>query len=190
MLTIRGFFLIYFSLLINQKARMKKIISFFFIFSIYTCSFASSGYYELPVKASETYISIGSNQKISLLDLSKIKRKSLEKLTGRKLNLIQRIGFKAIQNSIKKDIQSDGTVKKGKFIQFLEGGPATGFHAGGFLLGLFFFAPLGLILSYILGGEPVVRKNRIKWAWIGFGVVFLILVTWFILFATHVISLW
>ena len=168
---------------------MKKIIILLFTFAINTSSFASLSYHEKQLKASETYISIGNNVKISLLDFSTIKRKSIEKLTGSKFNFIQRIGFKSIQKEIKKNIEPDGTIKNRKLIQFLEGGPVSGFHAGGFFMGLLLFPPVGLILSYILGGKSDVKKNRIKWAWIGFGVIVLLFITFYILLETKVISL-
>jgi hypothetical protein len=167
---------------------MKKIIILLFSFSLNTSLFASLCYYEKPLKATETYISIGNNIKISLLDFSTIKRKSFERIPGSNLNFIQRIAFKSIQNEIKKNIEPDGTIKNKKFIEFLEGGPAKGFHAGGFFLGLLLLAP-GVLISYILGGDPSVKKNRRKWTWIGFGVGFLVFITFYILLETKVISL-
>jgi hypothetical protein len=43
-----------------------------------------------------------------------------------------------------------------------------GFHILGFILG-FFLGPIGIILSYFIDKEEE-RYNRVKWAWIGWGV--------------------
>lgn len=157
--------------------QIKKLFLFLFALCLFTSLFASSEYYLLNPKADETFLTLGNGQKISLLELSTIHRKNFEKLSGRKLNIVQRAGIKIIRNKLKKSIEPDGTIRKGKLIQFLESGPAKGFHAIGFVLGLLFFAPAGLILSYVLKGKPAVRKNRIKWAWIGLGIGIIILVS-------------
>ena len=43
----------------------------------------------------------------------------------------------------------------------------TGFHSGGFFLGLL-VGLIGVIIAYIIKDEK--KKNRVKWAWIGWGV--------------------
>jgi len=147
---------------------MKTLVSLFISFTLITSSSAFSGYSSLSINANEIYLTVGKNLKISLINFSSIKINDYEKLTGRHLNLFQRIGFKSMQKKLKRSIEPDGTIKKGKFIKFLEGGPASGFHLGGFLLGFYLGVYLiGIAIAYILGGEPAIRKNRIKWMWIG-----------------------
>ena len=58
-----------------------------------------------------------------------------------------------------------------------DGDHSTGFHVGGFLLG-FFLGLIGIVIAYVAGGDDDVKRNRAKWAWIGFGayvVIFLAL---------------
>lgn len=156
-------------------------MSFLFIAPLSAASAYS--YTSLPINANEIYLTVGKNMKISLINLSTIKIDDYEKLTGRHLNLFQRIEFKSIQTKLKKSIEPDGTITKGKFIKFLEGGPASGFHLGGFLLG-FYLNIFGIVIAYILGGEPEVKKNRIKWMWIGLGIVVILgLVALYIFFS-------
>jgi uncharacterized membrane protein YqaE (UPF0057 family) len=95
---------------------MKKILFLGVAFFILTASFASTEVTKKPaVKASEVLIPIGKDgQKISLLDLSRIKAKELESLTGQKMKLGDKIGFKIAQRQLKKSINPDGTINNKK----------------------------------------------------------------------------
>lgn len=109
------------------------------------------------------------------MDLSVINVKDFEKITGKHLNFIERIAFKACQKKIRNNINTDGTITNNKLLKFLEGCPSKGFHSGGFLLG-FFLQFIGVFIAYIIGGDKQVKRNRVKWAWIGLGAVLALMI--------------
>jgi hypothetical protein len=132
-------------------------------------SFANSIIERPSRKASEIFIPIGATgQKISLLELSQISMDNLQALTGRKMDLMERIAFKAGQKKLKKSINADGTFDK-KFAKRLEKNAegTSGFHAGGFFLG-FLLGLIGVLIAYLIKDDK--KRNRVKWAWIGFGI--------------------
>lgn len=99
--------------------------------------------------------------------LSAISIPALEFKTGRKLNLWQKVSFKLAQKKLKKQLgQSQDLQKPAQ--QEDEEDRTKGFHMLGFILG-FFLGPLGIILSYFIDKEEE-RANRVKWAFIGWGV--------------------
>jgi hypothetical protein len=148
---------------------MKPIFTLFVAFSLVTTSFGSSGFFVLPKKASDVYLPIGSaGQKISLLDLSKIDVKAFETLSGRHLHFFDRLGFKLAQKKLRKSINADGSIDNKKLNKFLDQGDhSTGFHLGGFALG-FFVGLIGVLIAYLINDDN--KRNRVKWAWIGFGI--------------------
>ena len=155
---------------------MKKILSLIVAFTLFATSFAASGYSSLPKKATEIYIPIGNNNQISLLEVSKMKVKDYEKLTGKHLNFFEKITFKAAQKKLKNSIAADGTITNKRLIKAMYGADhSTGFHLGGFALG-FFLGLIGVLIAYIIRGDEEVDRNRRKWAWIGFGVYVLLLI--------------
>ena len=96
---------------------MKKILGLFIALSVLTSSFASGiasspGSSKLsPLNASELMIPIGKDgKKISLLDLSQIRLKEFEKLSGHKMNFGEKIKFRIAQNQLAKSINQDNTV--------------------------------------------------------------------------------
>jgi hypothetical protein len=152
---------------------MKKLLSLFLIFSIAVTSFAISSFSFRTKKASEVYITVGSSgQQISLFDLSTIRVKDFENLTGRKLNFFDRIGFKIAQRKLRKSINTDGTINNRKLDKLFEQGDySQGFHLGGFALG-FLLGIIGIIIAYLINDDK--KRNRVKWAWIGFAAWILI----------------
>jgi hypothetical protein len=146
---------------------MKKFLALFAALAIMVSSFAAFPVLDKPSKkASEILIPIGnSGQKISLLDLSAISTSQFEKLTGKKLNLVNRIGFKVAQRELKKSINSDGTVNNKRLEKFSKVMDGSGFNLGGFALGLL-LGPIGVLIAYLIPGEY--KTSRIKWAWLGF----------------------
>lgn len=148
---------------------MKKICFLFIAFAIFTTSFASSGFSYGPKKASELYLPIGSTgQKISLMDLSKINVKEFETISGRHLNFIDRLGFKLSQRKLRNSIKADGTIDNKNLAKYMEQGDhTTGFHLGGFALG-FLVGLVGVLIAYLINDDN--KRNRVKWAWIGFGI--------------------
>ncbi len=121
--------------------------------------------------ASEIMISIGgTGQKISLLDLSTIKTKDVEKLTGKKMKLIDKVGFKIAQKQLRSSINPDGTINNNKLAKAAskKAPDGSGFHLGGFALG-FLLGLIGVLIAYLINDD--LKSTRTKWAWIGFGVV-------------------
>ena len=133
---------------------------------ILTSSFASVNVINPPLKASEIFFPVGkTGMKISLLELSQIKVKDLELLTGRKMDLIDRTSFKLAQKQVRKSINNDGTINSKKVEKYLQQrGGETGFHLGGFALG-FLLGLIGVLIAYLIKDDK--KRNRVKWAWIG-----------------------
>ena len=140
--------------------------------TLFTTSFAFSVVSSFPRKASDVYVPIGATGlRISLQNLATIDVKDFEKLSGRHLNFIDRFGFKLAQRKLRNGIAADGTIDNKKLKKFLdEGDHSSGFHLGGFALG-FLLGLIGVLLAYVIGGDPEVKRNRAKWAWIGFGLI-------------------
>ena len=88
----------------------KTIILFALIAFLSSTTFATNSIFikpvKNPVKASEVYLPVGKNgQLISLMDLSQIRVKDLENLTGRKMKLVDKINFMIGQRELKKKHQ-------------------------------------------------------------------------------------
>ena len=151
---------------------MKKTATILFLLMTFSVTFSTTlPKTKPPLKASEIYLPVGkSGELLSLQDLSVIKIKDFEALTGKKMKLMERIGFKASQNQLRNSIDRDGTFNKKKLEKYLNRKKAdgtTGFHSGGFFLGLL-VGLIGVIIAYFIKDEK--KKNRVKWAWIGWGV--------------------
>ena len=150
---------------------MKKTAIFLFLLVTFNVAFTTTlPTAKPPLKASEIYFPLGkSGQLISLQDLSVIKIKEFETLTGKKMKFFDKIGFKLSQNKLRNSINLDGTFSRKKvekyFSKMADGN--TGFHSGGFFLGLI-VGLIGVIIAYLIKDEK--KKNRVKWAWIGWGV--------------------
>lgn len=150
---------------------MKKTAIFLFLLVTFNVAFATAlNTWKPPLKASEIYFPLGkSGELISLQELSIIKTKEFETLTGKKMKFFDKVGFKLSQNKLRNSINLDGTFSRKKvekyFRKMADG--TTGFHSGGFFLGLL-VGLIGVIIAYIIKDEK--KKNRVKWAWIGWGV--------------------
>jgi len=149
---------------------MKKLFVFFVLIATFLAAFSTSvSTKDLPLKASEIYFPIGkSGEMISLQDLSTIKLKDFETLTGKKMKLMDKIGFALTQKKLRNSINPDGRFNKKKteryFNKMAEG---DGFHAGGFFLG-FLLGLIGVLIAYLIKDDK--KRNRVKWAWIGLGI--------------------
>ena len=150
---------------------MKKTAIFLFLSVTFNVAFTTTlNTAKPPLKASEIYFPLGkSGELISLQDLSVIKIKEFETLTGKKMKFFDKVGFKLSQNKLRNSINLDGTFSRKKvekyFRKMADG--TTGFHSGGFFLGLL-VGLIGVIIAYIIKDEK--KKNRVKWAWIGWAV--------------------
>jgi hypothetical protein len=134
--------------------------------------------------ATEVMVPVGKTGKfISMADLATISPKDFAALSGSKMNLLQKAGFKLSQKQLKKSINADGTINSKKLNKFLQKGEGGGFHLGGFALG-FFLGLIGVLLAYVVF-EDDLKKSRIKWAWIGLAAFFVLwLVLLFAVFAS------
>lgn len=115
-------------------------------------------------------IPIGTTgQKISLLDLSRMSVKDVQAFTGKKMSLVDRIGFKTAQHKLRQSINPDGTLNTKNFQKAAKkaGDGTSGFHIGGFALG-FLLGLIGVLIAYLINDDK--KQNRTKWAWIGLGV--------------------
>ncbi len=154
---------------------MKKIFIAFCVLLVWSVSSAFTTASMNPsttvpsgLKAADMLITVGKNgEKISLLELSTISRKSLEKITGKKMNLSQRLAFRGAQKKLQHGINSDGVVTDKKIKKMFYGDGGSGFNLGGFALG-FLIGPLGVLIAYLINDD--LKSSRVKWAWIGFGI--------------------
>src|SRR5437773_9639338 len=126
---------------------MKKLTCFAACALLISISSATSTILIPPkLNAKDVLISIGkSGYKISVLELSTISAKDLQKLTGRKMNFIDRVSFKIAQHKLRNSINQDGTFNKKSVARFFKD-CETGFHLGGFALG-FFVGLIGILIA-------------------------------------------
>ena len=150
---------------------MKKAIILFALIAFFSATYSATNSNFVapaknPVKASEVYLPVGKNgELISLMDLSQIRVKDYEKLTGKKMKLINKMNFKIGQRQLKKSINPDGTFSKKKVEKYFTKAVAgMGFNLGGFALGLL-LSLIGVLIAYLITGDD--KKSRIRWAWIG-----------------------
>ena len=155
---------------------MKKFLLLLVVMFATYFSIASSRFVVTPKhpNASEVKIMLGNGKSISLFELSRIGRKELEELTGRKMNLIERLEFNGVQRKLKNSINDNGIINDKKLQKLADKGESDvteGFHLGGFALG-FLLSLVGVLIAYLIKDGK--KKARVKWAWIGFAAWILI----------------
>lgn len=146
----------------------KKILSLFVVvFAFATVhAFTSVTPTTTSPLATEVMIPVGKTGKfISMAELATISPKNFADLSGTKMNLIQKAGFKLSQKQLKKSINADGTINSKKLNKFLQKGEGGGFHLGGFALG-FLLGLIGVLIAYVAFSDDL-KSQRIKWSWIG-----------------------
>lgn len=91
---------------------MKKIVALFFAVAIMANSFAAFTVNVPPArKASEINFPLGNTGKtISLLELSTMRVKEYQTLTGKDMKFVDKVAFKMTQRELKKVINTDGTI--------------------------------------------------------------------------------
>ena len=95
---------------------MKKAFLLFIAFSTFSLLFAAKTPAKLsPLYAKNFMIPVGNKgQSISLLDLSTMSVKDLEALTGKKMNLVNKVSFRVAQHKLRMSINNDGTINSKK----------------------------------------------------------------------------
>jgi hypothetical protein len=152
---------------------MKRILTLSIALSILVTSFAAGTTIVVPKKpspnANKIFIPVGKNgEKISLMDLSRMKVKDLEAITGGKMKLKDKLGFAIAQKQLRNSINADGTINNNRLAKAAGKAAGTsGFNLGGFALG-FLLGLIGVLIAYLIKGDE--HAARVKWAWIGFGV--------------------
>ena len=154
---------------------MRKIAFFLLAFAMAASTFAAT----LPpnkgpkLYADQILIPVGkTGTTVSLLELSKMSPKEFQTLTGQKMNFFDKAKFRIAQKQLRNTIDHDGVFNNKKFEKLLaKKGGETGFHFGGFALG-FFLGLIGVFIAYIISDDY--QSNRRKWAWIGFGITFIL----------------
>jgi hypothetical protein len=151
---------------------MKNLVCFLFCLLIGFSAYALSITDPSPVRASDIKFQINrTGCQVSLDELLRMSVKEFEDANSKKLSFLEKLSFKITRNHLRNNILPDGTISSRhlkKWTKQIDG--KQGFHLGGFILGL--TGLIGIILVYALEDEK--RKNRIKWAWIGFGTGMLI----------------
>jgi hypothetical protein len=166
---------------------MKKFFSFLMASVILFSSYAAAPSADLSVpankpavetpvlNANQVMLPVGNTGKlISLMALSEISVKDFETISGKKLNLVDKIGFKLGQKKLRNKIEADGTIRSKtmkKLASKMASDGETGFHIGGFALG-FLLGLIGVLIAYLINDDK--KSNRVKWAWLGLAVVLVV----------------
>jgi hypothetical protein len=111
-------------------------------------------------------VPIAKGKVISFHDLAYIKVADYEKITGKKMSFFKRVEFRLAQKKLRNSINEDGSFSDKRMEKMFkdEMSGTTGFHLGGFALGLFLFL-IGVLIAYLINDDK--KSNRVKWAWIG-----------------------
>jgi len=150
---------------------MKKAFILFLLIAVVSATYSSTN--TIPVsspnpsiKATEVYVPIGKNgQLISLMDFSEISVKDFEKLSGKKMKMMEKVNFKMKQRQLKKNINYDGSFSKKRVEKYFnKAALGDAFSLSGLALGLF-LSLLGVLIAYLISSDD--KKGRITWAWIG-----------------------
>lgn len=151
---------------------MKEVITLLALITSFSSAYsATNSNFIKPaknsVKATEVYLPVGTKgELISLMELSQIKVKDYEALTGKEMKFLNKVNFKIAQRQLKKSINPDGTFSQKKVERYFTKASKGlgGFNIGGFALGLF-LSLIGVLIAYLITTGD--KKGRITWAWIG-----------------------
>jgi hypothetical protein len=159
---------------------MKKLLLFLITALSFNLIYASPLVIKPKKKiyAADIIIPLGeSGKEISLLDVSKLSIKQAEIVRGEKMKFSERVAFKVAQRKLKQYINPDGSLNDRRIMKNLKkADEGSGFHAGGFFLG-FLLGLIGLIIALLINDDK--KRQRVKWALIGWGVwIAIVLIAW------------
>jgi len=150
---------------------MKKTFILFLLITVFSTTYSSTTSISVSpaksfLKATEVYVPIGkTGQFISLMELSQIKVKDYEALTGKKMKFLDKVNFRLGQRELKKSINHDGTFSNKRVEKYFNKAALGGaFSLSGLALGLF-LSLIGVLIAYLITTGD--KKGRITWAWIG-----------------------
>jgi hypothetical protein len=145
---------------------MKKIFILLLAFFFSASMFASTAPGSSSPNANKIMVPIAKGKVISFHDLAYIKVADYEKITGKKMSFFKRVEFRLAQKKLRNSINEDGSFSDKRMEKMFkdEMSGTTGFHLGGFALGLFLFL-IGVLIAYLINDDK--KSNRVKWAWIG-----------------------
>ena len=130
---------------------MRKVFTLLVTLIIVGDSFASVNVIEPKINSAQIFFPIKkTGRQISLLELSKINWKDFQILTGRKMNLFNRIEFKIVQKKLRNSIDSGNNREIKKIINYSE--QRSDFDFVGFALGFFLF-PIGVLIAYLINDD-------------------------------------
>jgi predicted membrane metal-binding protein len=130
--------------------------------------------------ASQHKLTLGNGQTIFVDAFITMTDSYFELLTGQKLGFFGRIQFHQQQRSLRKLINSDGTIDENEATKtYKDLDRSKGFNLTGFMMGLT-LSLVGVASMYLVKDER--KKNRATWAWVGaaFWVVLLLLLIAFV----------
>ena len=156
---------------------MRRAFILLLAFLLSASTNASTSPVPKPLNAKEIMVPIAKGKVISFHDLAYIKVADYEKATGKKLSFLKKIEFKVAQRKLRHSMNEDGTFANKRMERMLKSGidGETGFHLGGFALGIL-LSLIGVLIAYLINDEK--KSNRVRWAWIGAAlVIFLVLLT-------------
>ena len=133
---------------------MKKIlvvIVILFSVNIASAAFIVSKPIENPVVETKA-----QKERAIMEMVTKMSVKDYEVFTGKKMNFVERLGFKITKKRFEKKLAMAEST-------------STGFNIGGFALG-FFLGLIGVLIAYLF----IQDANLRKWSWIGLGAVLVI----------------
>ena len=132
--------------------------NFLAVIAVLFCVHTSFGAFTVTEPVNKPVTETKAQKEKAMMEMvSKMSVKDYEMLTGKKMNFAERLVFKITKKRFAKKLA------------MAEGG-SSGFNIGGFALGLL-LGLIGVLIAYIF----IKDANLIKWAWIGVGVLVVIL---------------
>jgi len=131
---------------------MKKTLAIILLFSLHPCLHASSNLTFKPPMRNEAIIPLPGTKKLITVDeFLKLTPRAFKELTGKKMNVIQRIDFSLSKHFLKRMIHKDGSLNKEQLNRRGLFGNWQ-WHWGGFALG-FFLSFLGPIIALFFNDD-------------------------------------